>query len=376
MPVEVIFGNGVIREVTNHIPEDAEKVLVVTGRTSARRSGALEKITGALRREGKEFLVYDRVLPNPTLSSVYEGAEAAKSWGADCIVAVGGGSPMDAAKAMAALATNDIPPDDFFSATIHKRPLPLTAVPTTAGSGSEVTPYSVLVDDRNEIHAKRSVSHPLLFPCSALVDPELTVSLPPATTADTGMDALSHAMEGILCRKATPLTDAIAMEAVRLIFSHLPRAFSNPTDMEARAALSAAATMAGTVIAHTGTELVHGMGYNLTVHLGIPHGRANALLLPHVVRLYGNNPKTAWLVKNLGGKWVMHDHLASHLARQIEFLMEQVDIPPCVQASITPSRLEAFAESVMANERKLRNCHAYPTTEQVETIYAHVLGMA
>ncbi len=274
MPTEVHFAEGGLATLGDVCNRLGSKPFVVTGRRSARESGILDRVIHML----PTAVVFDRIDPNPTDRQCDEAAVACRRAGCDCVVALGGGSPIDAAKVVALLATNPGRCGDYFGADRYSEsPLPILAVPTTAGTGSEVTPYAVITD--SELRTKRTISGKALFPKIAILDPELTLTLPPDITADTGLDVLSQAMEGIASKKATPWTDALALEVCDLVRKWLPDAVYDGSNLEARGRLLYAACLSGCVIAHTGTTLVHGMGYTYTLECGIPHGRANALLL-------------------------------------------------------------------------------------------------
>jgi alcohol dehydrogenase class IV len=369
MPTEVLFGEGISRRTGEQALALGRKALLVTGRSSAEKSGASERMLPSLRSAGVEFDIYDGVEPNPTCETLAEGADAARSFGARLIIGVGGGSPLDAAKGIAVLATNEGRPDRYFGEEPSIPPLPILAVPTTAGTGSEVTPYAVIVDGP----AKKTIRSSGLFPRVALVDPELTYSMPPSITADTGMDALSHAVEGILCSRRNSAASHIAMEAVRLTLKHLRQAYDSPQDTDARAGMCAAALLAGVVIAQTGTELIHTMGYTLTLDFGVPHGRANAMLIPAVLRLYSPSNVLGWMCKALGGERVSDKRTGEFIAREIEELNRDVGIEASLGREVRDEDIASFAKAVLANERKMANCHRLPTLDEVKSVFARVL---
>ena len=253
------------------------KALLVTGHGGAAASGALADVQTALEARGVAWTLFDGISANPDADQVYAGVARAKEEGCDFVVGIGGGSPLDAAKAIAWAVAMDVPQERFF----RMRPepedkvLPIVAIPTTCGTGSEVTPYSIITD--HHAKTKKNVSGPGLFPRTALLDARYLSSLPPAVLCDTALDALSHAIEGAYSPRCSRFTEMMALEAVHTIVPELVRmahgVFVN------LAQLQYAATVAGVVIAQTGTGLVHAMGYPLTYYKGIPHGRANGILL-------------------------------------------------------------------------------------------------
>ncbi|HOD50550.1 MAG TPA: iron-containing alcohol dehydrogenase [Candidatus Hydrogenedentes bacterium] len=279
MPTEIRFGAGCFNELPKWCGHLGERPFVVTGKRSARAQGLLDRLQARL--PGAVF--YDKVDENPTTVQCDAASAVCREHRCDMVLAIGGGSPMDVAKAVAGLALNDGPCAKFVGSDLFARgALPIIAVPTTAGTGSEVTPYSVLVDTSE--NQKRTIKGRALFPRVALLDPELTTSLPAAITADTGLDALSQAMEGLVSKKSTALGNILALEACRLVSQWLPRAVHEPSNLEARGNMLVAAMLSGCVIAQSGTTLVHGMGYYYTLHCGVQHGLASGLLLAPVFR--------------------------------------------------------------------------------------------
>ena len=220
--------------------------------------------------------------PNPAIETVYEGAAFARSEGADFIVAAGGGSPMDAAKAIAVLACASIPREALFQGNYGKA-LPMIHIPTTAGTGSELTPYAILTDDR--IETKMTMSGPVMFPKAAFLDGKYMAQLPYRTTVHTAVDALSHAAEGMLSNKSSRFSDALAKQSLQMIAAQFPALETGRFDEAARQSLLEASALAGMVISQTGTTVVHTMGYSFTYFLGTDHGRANGLTLGQFLEL-------------------------------------------------------------------------------------------
>lgn len=284
---KVIFGIGSIKQNRQELLQFGRKALVVTGRKSAKVSGALDDMSDALSSQGIEFEIFDGVENNPTLDNVRDGGLKAREIQADFIAGIGGGSPLDASKAMAVLAANDIDPMELFGNKFKNAPLPIIAVPTTAGTGSEVTPYAILT--RDDLQTKRSFGNESMFPKIAFMDARYTESLPWEVTVNTAVDALSHAVEGFLGKKSTPLSDIFAIEAIKSFGDCISSLVSNKISMDIREKLLYAAMLAGIVISHTGTTIVHGMGYSLTYFLGIPHGKANGLLMKEYFKFIYEN---------------------------------------------------------------------------------------
>ncbi len=276
MPTKVIVGADCVRRNAD-IFGIGKKALIVTGASSAKKNGALDDAVHALKAKNVQYAVFDKVMSNPTINCVYEGAEAAMEEEADFIVAIGGGSPMDAAKAIALLAVTDIDKKELLTADIGSRALPMIHIPTTAGTGSEVTPYSILTN--HEKKTKASIGAPCLFPSYALLDAKYTDHLGKRTTVNTAIDALSHSVEGMMSARANIMADAIAREGIRIISSLFDKLIQGYLTRPDREQLLYASMLGGVVISQTKTTAVHSMGYSLTYFHGIDHGRANGLLL-------------------------------------------------------------------------------------------------
>lgn len=277
MPVRILGGRGCVAREGALMAELGTRALLVTGKHSARRCGALADMEAALSAAKITWALFDGVEPNPSLETVRMAAAIARQEGVDFIIGIGGGSPLDAAKAIAVLATNTLDDEPLFGGHWPNEPLPLVAIPTTSGTGSEVTPYAILTDHAQQ--AKRNLSAPSLFPRLAYCDAAYTDTLPANITANTAIDALSHALEGFLSVKAQPMSDALAREALAVVGDALRQLTTAEPTPALRDILMLGSTLAGMVITHTGTTALHAMGYALTVFRDIDHGRANGLLM-------------------------------------------------------------------------------------------------
>jgi alcohol dehydrogenase class IV len=276
MPTKVFLGKDCIIDNAAQLQALGKKAFVVTGRSSAKANGSLASVEAALRASKIAYSVFDRILSNPSIELVREAAKVAKEEGADFIIGIGGGSPMDAAKAIAVLAANEIDDTVLFSGPYPQPVLPIVAVPTTAGTGSEVTQYSILSDDR--LQTKSSIANEAIFPQIAFLDASYTQHLPVHVTINTAIDALSHAIEGYLSAKATNISSMLAAESMTML-GKCVKVLAGKVDFAVREQLLYASMLAGMVIAHTGTTALHSMGYSLTYFKDIDHGRANGLLM-------------------------------------------------------------------------------------------------
>jgi len=290
MPTRIVLERGAIEKLGEFIPR-VRSVTVVTGRSFARRTGLCDRLESILRKAGVAEVNFATASPNPPVSEVEAAGQLARESRAELIIGLGGGSAMDTAKGAAVLATNHRPLMELFP--IHRfenAPLPLVCIPTTAGTGSETTQYAIINNDEGT--DKLNLNSPRTFPILALLDPELSVTMPEDITAETGLDALCHAIEGYISRRSQPLSDCLALESIRAVKEYLTEAVRDGENLDARAGMLYAAALAGMVIAQAGTTVLHALGYCLTLKYGVPHGRANGALLGHYFKLLeGAHPK-------------------------------------------------------------------------------------
>jgi alcohol dehydrogenase class IV len=318
-PGRILFGDGTIRQVGREAKALGRRALVLTGGMSLQASGRLNEIVGLLGEAGLQATVFSGVEPEPSLDTVERGRQRLREARCDVVIAVGGGSALDVGKAIAALA-NEAEPVEVFHAgkEITKPGLPSICAPTTAGTGSEVTPNSVLTNARTSY--KASIRGGDLMPRIAIVDPELTHTLPPRETAYSGLDALVQAIESFTSRGANPVTDLLAREAIQRIAKALPRAYEDSANAEARADVALGSLLAGIALANARLGLVHGLAHPVGATWHIPHGLACALLLPHVMRfnLEAARAKYARLAEDLcleGGAEAFVRHAVDLCAR-------------------------------------------------------------
>ncbi len=279
MPTRIVSGQGSLEKLAQEVSRINRKCLLVTGRRSSRLSGALEKVQDALLEAKIESILFDQVEPNPSIQTVYDGAELARSKGVRWILGLGGGSAMDAAKAIALMTVSQDDIRHFFKGMRPTRPpLPIVTVPTTSGTGSEVTPFAVITDQQEG--DKFGLSMPQLFPSLSILDPMLTLTMPVSVTVDTGLDALCHAIEALFSSGRSVFSDLYARSAMDRVISNLAVAKAEPENIEARYQMQLGAMFAGMAIADTATLVPHALGYPVTVRYDLPHGRATALLTP------------------------------------------------------------------------------------------------
>ncbi len=276
MPKQIISGENALQQSKEVIRTLGTKALVVSGKVM-NRIGNVRIVTNLLDEIGIGWTVYDDITGEPDDVMIDGGVEAYKANGCDFLIAIGGGSPMDSMKAIGALITNPGKIADYMGKEITNPLPPMVAIPTTAGTGSEATQFTIITDTKTNI--KMLLKGTVLIPDVAIVDASFTVSSPKSVTNATGLDALTHAVEGYTSRKASPLTDVYAVDAVKRIFQYLPRAYGNGEDMEAREEMILAALEAGVVINNSSVTLVHGMSRPIGANFHVPHGLSNAMLL-------------------------------------------------------------------------------------------------
>ena len=278
------FGAGSRKVIAEEVAKRGyKKALVVTDKDLV-KFGVAAQVTDVLKAAGIPFEMFDEVKPNPTVKNVKNGIAAFKAAGADFIVAIGGGSSMDTSKAVGIIINNpefaDVTSLEGVANT-KKKSVPVIALPTTAGTAAEVTINYVITDEEN---VKTMVCvDPNDIPTLAIIDPELMLSMPRGLTAATGMDALTHAIEGLITLGAWEMSDMFEIKAIEMIAKWLPKAVENPSDIEARDGMATAQYIAGMAFSNVGLGLVHGMAHPLGAYYDIPHGVANALLLPFVM---------------------------------------------------------------------------------------------
>ncbi len=282
LPTRIEYGIGSVEQLSDIIKGlNAKSLLVVTDK-GIRNSGLLERVSNLFDAAKLQYKIFDNVEPNPKDYNVQECADIAKDLNPDCLVTVGGGSPIDCAKAIAVVARQGGAARDYEGPNrIGADVLPLIAIPTTAGTGSEVTFSSVITDTREKY--KFSIKDPKIAPKVALVDPEMTLTMPPGLTAATGMDALTHAIEGFTAKAAEPIADSAALYAIEMIAAYLRTAVSDGNNLEARAGMLLGSVLAGIAFSHSDVAAVHCVAEALGGKYDAAHGVCNAVVLPAVM---------------------------------------------------------------------------------------------
>jgi alcohol dehydrogenase class IV len=366
LPTRIAFGRGSLSRLGEEAARLGDKCILVTGRSFAKRSGYLKTAVEIIEESGLRVTVFDQVEPNPSTEVVYRGAEEGRRTGCNLVIALGGGSAMDAAKGIAFLLKSSASLEESFAPNEVYEALPMIAIPTTCGTGSEVTRYAVLTN----VWKKRKevlLGNPLM-PRVALADADLLNSLPRDLVAYTGFDALSHAVEAYLSKESMPLSDFFALEAMRTILGNIVEAVGGVA--EARENMLYASMLAGMAINCAGTVAVHGMGYYLTNYHGVHHGLANAVLLPHVLRFELerklNRLRDAAVRLGFEG--------GESLVERIEEVADKTGIPrSLVELGMKPSELDAMVADALSYARNLDKHPSPLTSEEIREIYVRAL---
>lgn len=342
MPVSIL-GRGASENAGVELKAlGAMKVFVVTDEVLW-KLGALAKIVSSLESERLEYQVYNKLPTEPTTDFVREGTELFKRSGCNIVLAIGGGTPIDTAKAVSVMATNKGSIEDYMGANkIEKQGIPVVAIPATAGTGSEVTIFTIISNTKTNV--KMLIASPYLMPRLAIVDPLLTVTMPKSITAATGLDALTHAIEAYVSRKAQPMTDVLALSAIRLLAGNLPLAWANGNDLDAREKTLLGAYQAGLAFSNASVALVHGMSRPIGVYFHVAHGVSNAALLGQVMEfsLPGNPKRYAEIAAALGEKvsGLSDMEAAKAGAAAVKRMISQLQIPRLRDLGVDRAKFE------------------------------------
>ncbi len=326
----------------------ASKAMVVTD-SMLFSAGAIDPVINSLKNAGVDTVVFDGVNSEPTLDHVSAGLDLIKKESCNIVVACGGGSPIDAAKAICAMATNPGKIEDYMGLGKIQNPgIPLIAVPTTAGTGSEATIFTIITDTNRDV--KMLIGSPFVMPAVALVDPLLTLKMPRGITAGTGLDALTHAIEAYVSVKAQPMSDVMALSAISLLSEYLPQAWANPDNVEARSQTLLGALQAGIAFSNSSVALVHGMSRPIGANFHVPHGVSNAALLGVVMRfsLIGAPARYADIAEAMGlqieGLTDMEAALTG--AEAVQDLIELLEIPTLSNLGVSQEKLDRLVSKM------------------------------
>lgn len=293
--VKLYFGPDSIEKLGESVVNLGKKAFVVTGMNSARKTGLLQKVINKLENVGIEYVLFEKITPNPLSTAIYKGAKQAREQECDFVIGIGGGSAIDAAKAIALCAVNegnivDYQPGGKYSKVVPQKALPIVAITTTAGTGTEINRYLVVTNVvTNE---KPGIGFECTYPTVAIVDPNLMTSITCDVTADTGVDVFFHAMEAYISLGANRFSDMISEEAIKLVVKNLGIVIKDGNNIEARTDMAWASTLAGLAIDYAGTVAIHGAGHPISGHFNATHGKTLAALsVAFLKNNYNSNPK-------------------------------------------------------------------------------------
>jgi len=372
-PTRILFGLDAVSQLSSLIPELGSSRVFLVADPGLKQAGIINRISAVLDTAKIPFILYDKVTPEPGLKLADQGLKLARKNKADCVVGVGGGSALDIAKAVSILLTNGGKAEDYLGLGRIKLPgVPKIMIPTTAGTGAEVTFTAVFINEKT--NSKGGMNGDPLYPDAAILDPKLTVSLPPHVTAATGIDAFTHALEAFVSTQAHAVSDMYAIEAMDLISNNLRQAYANGSNMEARSAMLLGSLLGGKALATAGVGLVHAMAYPLGGMFSTAHGLANAVLLPYVVEynIIGCPEKFAAVAQIMGyeTEGLPQREAAEIAVEAIHQLNADIGIPNSLTALGIPSdNIPEMAKIALTVTRPVENNPRKPTEEEVIMIY-------
>ena len=351
LPTKIVYGCGVLKQLADEVrATGGSRVLIISDRGIV-DAGIAGRVTALLDEAGIEYTIFDGVEANPKDVNAEEGARQARKIDADCLIAVGGGSPIDCAKATGVLLAHDaeyIKPYEGKTAATLQAP-PLITVPTTSGTGSELTFSSVITDTKNQY--KMTIKSPYTAATTAVCDPELTLSVPPMVTATTGVDALTHSIEGFTAVNSEPIGDAAALYSIELIAGNLVKAVKDGSDIEARSNMLMASMLGGISFSHSDVASVHCIAEALGSMYDLPHGTCNAIFLPYVMEYNMDYcvDRYARVATAMGLGWEEPADGAKKAVAFVKQLTRDVDLPTFASLDPDPADFPKLAQMACEN---------------------------
>ncbi|AZV58332.1 iron-containing alcohol dehydrogenase [Clostridium sp. AWRP] len=372
-PNKIIYGKDTVNFIGNEAAVFGNKAMIVTGKHSSKKTGALDKVYYSLKDQGIDPVIFNKVESDPSVITVREGVKAGKEEKVDFIVALGGGSAMDAAKAVSMVIGNGGDILDYEKIQPKTYGIPIIAVPTTAGTGSEVSKFSIITDTERKI--KMLISSNFIIPEIAILDPLLTMMMPPQVTAATGMDAFTHAIEAYISKAAQPMSDTFAIKAIKIISSNISRSVLKG-DIESREKMLLGQMYAGLAFSNASTALVHSMSRPLGAYYKVPHGMANAILLTEVMKFNRASCAEKFKViaeamgENVEGKSVREASLIA--VDTIRSIFLETGLPVSLkEVGVDKDNFRKMAEDAMESKTTVLNPRK-PTIEQLVEIYEKI----
>lgn len=374
LPTKIVFG---VHEYENSLGAEALKLgkrcLIVTGKIINSKTDYIRIAEAILQNAGIAYEIFDDVENNPSSDTIEKGHKAYQKMKADFIIGIGGGSPLDAAKAIGILESNGGKISDYFGVEKVTKPnVPVICVPTTSGTGAEVTKYSNINVKKEK--SKNLINSFNICPTVAILDPILTLSMPSSVAAVSGIDALTHVVESYICTFSQPLTEMVNLEAIKIIANYLPMSVTLQNDFMAHVMMSYASMLGGIAINNAGTGIAHGLSFPLTANYGVPHGVATGILLPYVLEFnmptnYAKFAKIAEAMgENIDGLSVAE---AAELAPfAVKRLLNSINFKPrsLEEYKITDAQIKKYAENLMSQKQKLANNPRMPEFEDIVKI--------
>ena len=377
MTPRIVMGAGALERIGAEVRRLGTGPVAVITDPGLVRTGIVDRLEQLLAAAGLKATRFDEVEADPSYETAVKASERVRQAGADIIVGIGGGSAQDVAKVASVLITNEGPIAKYFGIDLLPKPgIRLILAPTTAGTGSEATPIAILSDHHEKL--KKGIVSPYLLPATAILDPLLTLGLPPQVTAATGMDALIHAVEAFTSKNATAVTDMLAIQAIRQICGNIRIAFANGDNLEARSAMLEASLLAGMSFANAGVTAVHAFAYPIGAEYHIPHGVAKSIMLVPVMEfnMLGDIPKFARLAGLLGEcvDGLSEREAALKAIAALRVLADDIKIPAGLRAfGVQEQAIPELAEAVLKVTRLLANNPRLLTQRDAEAIYRRAL---
>lgn len=347
IPGQIFTGQGALENAREKIAALGKKALIVTDKVMV-QLGNVDYLEKILKAQGIDFVIYDEISGEPTDVMIEAGLTSYQQEKCEFLIGLGGGSPIDSMKAIGLLATSGGNITDYMGREIEVPTPPMVAIPTTAGTGSEATQFTIISDTKNDV--KMLLSGGALLPDIAVIDPKFTLTAPPKITAATGLDALTHAIESYTSRKAQPLSDTFALSAVKKIFCYLPRAFKDGSDVTAREQMAVASLEAGIAFNNASVTIVHGMSRPIGVLFHIAHGLSNAILLKECLAFVadGAYPRFADLARAIGMASAedTDEKAAGKFLTAVEEICAELETPTLAECGVDIGKYEAMIDKM------------------------------
>lgn len=357
MPTKIYFGKDVVLKNKYILKDFGKKAYIITGKRSSKMNGSLDHIIEALEYNNIDYIIFDEVEENPSLETVEKASLIGGNEKVDFIIGLGGGSPLDASKAIGIFINNPNINRDNINEAKDLKSLPVIAISTTSGTGSEVTQYAIVTDHNNQ--TKRNLGQSV-FPDVAFLDPSYTMDMEYDVTVSTAIDAFTHLAEGYLNNNASELTDTIAKSGLKIFGTCLKQLVEKEIDYSTRENLMLASALGGMVIAQTGTSLPHGMGYPLTYFKNIPHGKANAILYGEYLNIFKDKVRVDKILSLLNLKDI--EEFSSIISKLMDTTLD-----------ITEKEIKVYAKIMCSNEAKLKNHPEKVGYDEIYNIYMNSL---